>query len=97
MLTEDETLSSFNGNRVPDKSHALCKSKMQTIYIETIEMVFRGSTELSNSAPEIDIIVEWAAPPQTFMKAGLADIASMMQKIYAEQSPELCKALQSAA
>ena len=97
MKTEDETLSPFNGNRVPDKSHALCKSKMKTIYIGTFEMELRGSTEISSSVPETDIIVEWATPPQTLMKAGLADIASMMHKIYAEQSPELCKALQSAA
>ena len=45
----------------------------------------------------INMIKPSIAPPQTLMKAGLADIASMMHKIYAEQSPELCKALQSAA
>ena len=67
-----------------------------SMYIETIEIELDGSTEISRSAPETDMIVDWAAPPQTFMKAGLADIASMMQKIYAEQSPELCKARQSA-
>ena len=57
-----------------------------------------GSRDLPLSYyPPLRSEIDAVGGRETFMKAGLADIASMMQKIYAEQSPELCKALQSAA
>ena len=56
-----------------------------------------GSRDVPPHYPPLRSEIDAVGGRETFMKAGLADIASMMQKIYAEQSPELCKALQSAA
>ena len=62
-----------------------------TKYIETIGIELNESTEISSSAPETDMIVEWAAPPQTLMIPGVGVIASMCKRCVKMQSPELCK------
>ena len=47
---------------------------MPEVYTGIIEIELDGSTEISRSAPETDMIVDWAAPPQTLMIAGVGVI-----------------------
>ena len=68
-----------------------------SMYIETIEIELDGSTEISRSAPETDMIVDWEAPPQTLMIAGVGVIASMCKRYTqskAQSSARLARALQ---
>ena len=69
---------------------------MMSMYIETIEIELDGSTEISRSAPETDMIVDWEAPPQTLMIAGVGVIASMCKRYTqskAQSSARLARAL----